>query len=105
MSLKDKYSCIYISPLRQTGRRSKIKKSTIFLQDFNRSTSESTFCELDEPIIKDEIRNAAKQLNTNKACSLETIINEYFKENIDILLNPLETLFNYILNKQTFPKQ
>lgn len=67
--------------------------------------SESTFCELDEPITKDEIRNAAKQLNTNKACSLDTIINEYFKESIDILLNPLETLFNYILNKQSFPKQ
>ena len=67
--------------------------------------SESTVCELDEPFTKDEIRNAAKQLNINKTCSLDTVINEYFKESIDILLNPLEKLCHYILNKQTFPKQ
>ena len=95
----------YFKSLASDGASFENQEVNDFLQDFNRSTSESTFCELDEPITKDEIRNAAKQLNTNKACSLDTIINEYFKESIDILLNPLETLFNYILNKQTFPKQ
>ena len=50
--------------------------------------------------MQDEIRNATKKLNPNKACSLDTLINEYFKESIHILINPLETLFNYILNKK-----
>ena len=32
-------------------------------------------------------------------------MNEYLKESVDLLLTPLETLFNYILNKKSFPKQ
>ena len=76
-----------------------------FMQNFNISMTDSTYSELDEPITQDEIRKASKSLNPNKACSLDTIINEYFKESIDLLASPLEILFNYILNKRTFPKQ
>ena len=76
-----------------------------FMQNFDGSMNNSTFCELDEPITQDEIRKASKKLNPNKACSLDTLINEYFKESIDRPVNPLETLFNYILNKGTFPNQ
>ena len=65
----------------------------------------STFQELDSPITQEEIKNASRQLNSNRACSLDTILNEYLKESVDLLLAPLETLFNYILNKKSFPKQ
>ena len=75
------------------------------MQNFDGSMNDSTFCELDEPITQDDIRKASKKLNSNKACSLDTLIKEYFKENIDILVNLLEILFNYILNKGTFLKQ
>ena len=75
------------------------------MQNFDRSGNDSTFCELDALITQDEIRKASKKLNLNKACSLDTLINEYFKESIDILVCPLKTLFNYILDKGSFPKQ
>ena len=52
-----------------------------------------------------KFRKAAKRLNSNKACSLDTILNEYLKESIDFISYPLEKLFNYILEKKNFPKQ
>ena len=76
-----------------------------FLHDFKNTRTDSTFKELDDPITQDEIKRAARQLKSNKACSLDTILNEYFKESINILIGPLEIVFNYILNKNSFPKQ
>lgn len=77
-----------------------------FLQNFDASDGEtSTYFELDEQITQAEIRNASKRLNLNKACSLDTILNEYLKESIDIILDPLEKLFNFILDKKSFPTQ
>ena len=77
-----------------------------FLNNFDTSDEKfSTYTELDEPITQSEIRKASVRLNTNKACSLDTILNEYLKESIEIILNPLEKIFNYILSKQSFPKQ
>ena len=55
-----------------------------------------------EPITCEEIQTASRRLNSNKACSSDTILNEYLKEGIDTLLHPLEILFNYILNKKVF---
>ena len=75
------------------------------LHDFENTRTDSTFKELDDPITQDEIKRAARQLKSNKACSLDTILNEYFKESINILIGPLEIVFNYILNKNSFPKQ
>ena len=76
-----------------------------FLQNFETSRSESTFHELDDPITQEEIKRAATQLKSNKSCSLDNIMNEYLKEFIDVLKLPLETVFNYILDKKSFPKQ
>ena len=77
-----------------------------FLHNFDTSDEKfSTYIELDEPITQNEIRKASVRLNTNKACSLDTILNEYLKESIEIILDPLEKIFNYILSKQSFPKQ
>ena len=45
-----------------------------------------------------------RHLKSNKVCSLDTLLNEYFKESTDILIKPLEIIFNYIL-KKSFPKQ
>ena len=50
-------------------------------------------------------KSLSNQDPPNRACSLDTILNENLKESVDLLLTPLETLFNYILNKKSFPKQ
>lgn len=74
-----------------------------FLFNFDNSNrNESTFSEVDEPITCEEIQAASRRLNSNKACSSDTILNEYLKEGIDTLLHPLEILFNYISNKKVF---
>ena len=76
-----------------------------FLQNFETNRTDSTFKELDDPITQDEIKRASRQLKSNKACSLNTVLNEYLKEGIEFLIVPLENIFNYILNKKYFPKQ
>ena len=63
-----------------------------------------TFDELDCPITREELKKACGTLNRNKSSALDNVIYEYFKEGIDILEDPLEKLFNYILHKQTFPR-
>ena len=49
-----------------------------FLNNFD-NANDSTFSELDEPFTQEEIRKAAMHLKPNKACSLDTILNEYLK--------------------------
>ena len=39
-------------------------------------------------------------MNSNKACSFVTILNEHLKESIDFISYPSEKLFNYILEKK-----
>ena len=75
-----------------------------FLQNFETNRTDSTFKELDDPITQDEIKQVSRQLKSNKACSLDTVLNEYLKESIEFLIVPLENIFNYILNKKCFPK-
>ena len=65
-------------------------KFQFFLHDFENTRTDSTFKELDDPITQDEIKRAARKLKSNKACSLDTILNEIFKESINILIGPLE---------------
>ena len=45
-----------------------------------------------------------KGLGSNKACSTDNIIYEYFTACIDYLDKPLLSLFNHILDKQVYPK-
>ena len=45
----------------------------------NSNRNESTFCEVDEPITCEEIQTASRRLNSNKACSSDTILNEFLK--------------------------
>ena len=45
----------------------------------------STFDELDTPFTINEIRKAIKLLGSNKSCSFDCIIYQYFKEGIDII--------------------
>ena len=54
-----------------------------FLQNFETNRTDSTFKELDDPITQDEIKRASRQLKSNKACSLDTVLNEYLKEGIE----------------------
>lgn len=78
-----------------------------FLNSFETDNTENTctYEELDEPITQLEIKNATKQLKTNKSCSTDCIINEYLIECMDILVKPCEMLFNYILDTRSFPVQ
>ena len=63
-----------------------------------------TFEELDQPITLHEIKKSCQQLGTNKSCSSDDIIYEYFKESITITGNALLLLFNYILETGKFPQ-
>ena len=75
-----------------------------FMSNFNMADSSVTYEELDTRITQSEIRRACKQLNTNKACSIDNILYEYLKESIDVMVSSFEILFNYILETGDFPK-
>ena len=47
-----------------------------FLQNFETNRTGSTFKELDDPVAQDEIKRASRQLKSNKAYSLDTVLNE-----------------------------
>jgi hypothetical protein len=64
----------------------------------------ATFEELDKPISVEEIVLASKSLGSNKACSADNILYEYFTSCINDIVNPLQLLFNYILDSRSFPK-
>ena len=78
-----------------------------FMQSFDNTRTERdvTFLELDEPISRLEIKTAISNLSTNKSSGIDNIVNEYFKHAAEILLEPLHTLFNKILNSGSFPTQ
>lgn len=77
-----------------------------FLSDFDSGTHnyDKSYDELDVPFTQEEILSSIKLLSTNKSSSVDNIIYEYFKETENLLIEPLTLLFNYILDKQTFPK-
>ena len=79
-----------------------------FLREFDNNCDnmeEVTFEELDMPITENELRKVVNSLNRNKAAGLDNMINEYFKECIDILSEPLLLIFNKILDAGEFPSQ
>jgi len=79
--------------------------SDTFLHEFdNRLNTEPSYPELDNPISTEEIIRATKRLKNNKAHARDNIIYEYFTETIDVIVRPLEILFNYILDKKRFPR-
>ena len=75
-----------------------------FMQSFSNDNEESTFSELDAVISRTEIRNSIKKLNTNKSVGDDNLINEYFKNAAEILIEPLFTLFNKIFDSRSFPE-
>ena len=74
------------------------------MQNFSNENQESSFSELDAPISRSEIKNAIKRLNIDKSAGSDNLINEYFKNAAEILLDPLLILFNKILDSRSFPK-
>ena len=63
-----------------------------------------TFEELDQTISFEEIKKVSRHLGNNKICSVDNVLYEYVKENIDSLCYPLKLLFNYILDSKSFPR-
>ena len=76
-----------------------------FVENFDNNERDTTFSSLDEPFSQKEIIAAINNLSANKACGVDNIINEYFKNATDILIEPLQMLFNKILRSGTFPSQ
>ena len=64
-----------------------------------------TFESLDEQISHEEIKRCIKQLSRNKSPGKDDLLNEYFMESIDLLIEPLGILFNDILDSGYFPSQ
>ena len=73
-------------------------------QNFEQNEWESTFGEFDEQISRKEIQNTIKNLNTNKSGRIDNLINEYFNNATEILIEPLYIVFNKILDRRSFPK-
>ena len=78
-------------------------KCTIFLQNFDRNERNSTFPEMDLPISHEEILNAIQGLKSNKSCGIDDILNKYFLK--AAVIEPLQILFNKILDSKSFPAQ
>ena len=96
----------YFRTLSNQGNAFSNPEVDTFMQDFESSDrGDPAFSELDEPISQEEIKKASKKLNPNKACALDSIINEYLKESMNVILQPLQNLFNYTLDKKSFPRQ
>ena len=64
-----------------------------------------TFESLDEQISHEEIKRCIKQLSRNKSPGKDNLLNEYFMESIDLLIEPLGIVFNDILDSGYFPSQ
>ena len=64
-----------------------------------------TFESLDEQISHEEIKRCIKQLSRNKSPVKDNLLNKYFMESIDLLIEPLGILFNDILDSGYFPSQ
>ena len=77
----------------------------IFIEDFDSTARETTYSNFDNPFSQTEIRKAISSLSSNKSCGVDNIINEYFKNAADILVEPLQILFNKILHTGIFPSQ
>ena len=81
----------------------------IYLGDFDNNQGQnwggSTFESLGENISHEEIKRCIKQLSRNKSPGKDNLLNEYFMESIELLIELLGFLFNNILNSGYFPSQ
>jgi hypothetical protein len=62
-----------------------------------------SFTELDFKINKTEILQAIKDLKNGKACGPDGICNELIKYSINVMLEPIQKVFNLILTSGTYP--
>ena len=76
-----------------------------FMENFDSDERETTFSNFDDPFSQTEIRKAINNLSSNKASGVDNIINEYFKNAADLLVEPIQILFNKILQTGVFPAQ
>ena len=63
------------------------------------------FSELDKKITIEEIKTAISKLKRCKSSGIDTIMNEYFIKCQDILIEPLEMLFNVLIESGIYPSQ
>ena len=59
---------------------------------------------LNDPITKDEIEYAVKNLKCNKAAGCDLIVNEYISSTLNIFLPIYEKLFNLVLDTGVIPE-
>ena len=59
--------------------------------------------EINKAVTTEEILSTIKKLKNHKACGLDNILNEYFKNCPPIMFNVLEVLFNTVLNSGIIP--
>ena len=58
---------------------------------------------LNDPITEAEVKHAIKMANNNKACSIDELINEFFKTSLDLMTPIYVKLFNLIFNTGVIP--
>ena len=63
------------------------------MENFDSDERETTFSNFDDPFSQTEIRKATNNLSSNKARGVDNIINEYFKNAADLLVEPIQILF------------
>ena len=67
---------------------------------FGSTARETTYSNFDNPFSLTEIRKAISNLSSNKPCGFDNIINEYFENAADILVEPLQILHTGIFTSQ-----
>jgi len=72
-----------------------------FLRDYN--LHDTAYDELDMDITSEEIVLAIKNLNTNKACGIDGILNKYLINCKNVLVPSLVELFNNVSMSGYFP--
>jgi hypothetical protein len=76
-----------------------------FNAESNLKIDNPTLEELNIPISQTEVRDAIKNLNRNKAsCPSDNLLNEYFIESLDILVDHITDMFNKVFDAGHFPE-
>ena len=76
-----------------------------FDAEYNQNDATSCFDELDRRITQEEIKRSITNLSRNKSPEEDNLLNEYFIEAMDVLVNSCELLFNVIFDSDCFPSQ
>ena len=95
--------------LASDGIQNEDEQVETFLRNFDldNTQNEATPCfeELDRRITQEEIKRSVKNISRNKSPGGDNLLNEYFIEDMDLLVKPLELLFNVVLDSGCFPSQ